>query len=202
MAIAIYVRQSVNRKNSISIETQISLCKAKCSRREKIVVYEDKGFSGKDMRRPAFQNMMRDIENKKIKKIIVYRLDRLSRNVEDFNWICNNLAYYKVSLCSVSERLDIILPVEKVMIYRAAIFAQLECEIISKRVTDNYYERAKRGSWLGGPASAQVIGKRKASNRKYRKLEEYTIVLTNFAGVISSEVWLACQNKLKRNSRK
>ena len=308
MATAIYARQSLDKKDSISIEAQVNWCKEKCDGSEKIVVYKDKGFSGKNTERPDFQRMMHDIENKKIEKVMVYRLDRLSRSIVDFGQMWEILEKNKVSFCSVSEEFDTSKPMGKAMIYIIMIFAQLERETISERVKDNYYERAKKGSWLGGPApygfekdkivgkdgrnvpslrateqmeivkwifeeyakeetslgsiakeltergipcarrqswdnvsvarilhsplyakadvdmyvyfkergitnfsneleefdgttSAQVFGKRKASDRKYTSLKEHTVALTNFEGAISSKLWLECQDKLNRNQQ-
>ena len=76
---AIYARQSVDKKESLSIEGQIELCKKECKNREDVFIYKDKGYSGKNTKRPGFKEMMEDVTQGKIEKIIVYRLDRLSR---------------------------------------------------------------------------------------------------------------------------
>ena len=77
---AIYTRQSVDRIDSISVESQVEFCKREVIG-ENIKVYTDKGYSGKNTDRPAFQEMMADIEAGKIRRVIVYRLDRISRSV-------------------------------------------------------------------------------------------------------------------------
>ena len=87
MTIAIYARQSVFKEDSLSIDTQIETCRAEVERREKgadIKVYEDRGYSGKNTARPQLKNLMEEIENNRIDKVIVYKLDRISRNVVDF----------------------------------------------------------------------------------------------------------------------
>ena len=71
---AIYARQSVDKADSLSIQGQIDLCRPKCGREPRI--YQDKGYSGKNTNRPAFQRMMEDVEQGLIQKIAVYRLDR------------------------------------------------------------------------------------------------------------------------------
>lgn len=65
---AIYARQSVDKRDSVSIEAQIDDCKVKCS--EKIRVYKDKGYSGKNIERPDLQRLMDDIEAGIIKKLL------------------------------------------------------------------------------------------------------------------------------------
>ena len=80
---AIYARQSVDRIDSISVESQIEFCKKEMTG-ESYKVYTDKGYSGKNIDRPAFQELLRDIEAGKVNRVIVYRLDRISRSVLDF----------------------------------------------------------------------------------------------------------------------
>ena len=74
---AVYARQSVEKKNSISIEGQIELCRKASS--GNLSVYQDRGYSGKNTERPDFQRLLRDIQAGKISKVYVYRLDRFSR---------------------------------------------------------------------------------------------------------------------------
>ena len=80
---AIYARQSVDRIDSISVESQVEFCKKEVIGQE-LKVYTDKGYSGKNIDRPAFQALIRDIEAGKVRRVIVYRLDRISRSVLDF----------------------------------------------------------------------------------------------------------------------
>ena len=83
----IYARQSVDKKDSISVETQIELCRGRCQG-DDIKIYTDRGFSGRNLKRPAYIAMMKDISQKTIDRVIVYRLDRLSRSVSDFSRMC------------------------------------------------------------------------------------------------------------------
>lgn len=152
MAVAIYGRQSIDKKDSISIEAQINLCKKECGEGNKFMVYTDKGYSGKNTDRPQFIKMMQDIKTGLIDRVIVYRLDRLSRSITDFGHMWEELNRYHVSFTSVSEKFDTDTPTGRAMIYIIMVFAQLERETIAERVKDNYYERARYGTWLGGPA--------------------------------------------------
>lgn len=80
---AIYARQSVDKKDSVSIEAQIEKCKRECGK--DFLEYKDKGFSGKNTLRPDLTKLMKDIEAGIVKKVIVYKLDRISRNIKDFH---------------------------------------------------------------------------------------------------------------------
>lgn len=81
--IAIYARQSIDEKDSISIEGQIELCRHECSGC-KPKAFHDKAYLGKNTDRQAFQRMMAAVKRREINKIIVYRLDRISRSITDF----------------------------------------------------------------------------------------------------------------------
>ncbi len=162
---AIYVRQSVNKKDSISIESQIEKCLIETQGEYKI--YQDKGFSAKTINRPGFLKMMEDVEQKKIDKIVVYRLDRFSRSITDFSKIWDILSQYHVDFISVNEKFDTASPMGRAMLHIIMIFAQLERETIAERVKDNYYMRAKNGAWAGGPAPFGFsIEKKMMSNKK------------------------------------
>ena len=80
---AIYARQSVDKKDSISIESQIEFCKYEL-KGGNCKEYTDKGYSGKNTDRPKFQELVRDIKRGLIAKVIVYKLDRISRSILDF----------------------------------------------------------------------------------------------------------------------
>ena len=83
--IAIYARQSVNKMDSISIETQIEDCQKEVGKLDRVKIYSDKGFSGKNIERPEFQKLLEDIRKGEISKVICYKLDRVSRSVLDFS---------------------------------------------------------------------------------------------------------------------
>ena len=80
---AIYARQSVDKKDSISIESQIEFCKYEL-KGGNCKEYTDKGYSGKNTDRPKFQELVRDIKRGLIAKVVVYKLDRISRSILDF----------------------------------------------------------------------------------------------------------------------
>ena len=147
---AIYARQSVDKADSLSIQGQIDLCRQKAGAEFRI--YQDKGYSGKNTNRPAFQRMMEDVEKGLVQKIIVYRLDRFSRSIADFGRLWEILKRHNVEFVSINETFDTSTPMGRAMLNIIMVFAQLERETTAERVRDNYYQRAKLGSWPGGPA--------------------------------------------------
>ena len=136
---AIYARQSVEKKDSISVETQIRMCRSRCRDDEKTAVYIDRGFSGKNLKRPGYLRMIHDLNAGKIRRVIVYRLDRLSRSVSDFSAMWQIFEQHGVEFSSISEQFDTSTPIGKAMVYIIMTFAQLERETIAERITDNYY---------------------------------------------------------------
>lgn len=152
MTTAIYARQSINKKDSISIETQIDICKKEIYDNSNIKIYTDKGFSGKNTSRPDFQQLIADVRKGQIQRIVVYRLDRISRSVVDFANIIDVLNEHNVDFISANEKFDTSSPIGKAMLYIVMVFAQLERETIAERIRDNYYQRGTDGVWLGGQA--------------------------------------------------
>ncbi len=150
--VAIYARQSVDKKDSISIETQIEKCKSEVQENEQIKLYIDKGYSGKNTDRPNYKKMINDIEQGLISKIIVYKLDRISRAIIDFSVMLNMFEKFNVKFVSCNEKFDTSTPMGRAMVNIVMVFAQLERETIQQRIKDNYYERGKKGYYLGGVA--------------------------------------------------
>lgn len=151
--VAIYTRQSVERADSISVEQQAAFCRDALTASELAGcrVYTDKGYSGKNIERPALQRLLADAENGLVDKILVYRLDRISRSVHDFTGLCGRLSARGVHFQSVTEGITLDdSPAGTVMAQIMMVFAQFERETIQRRVTDNYFARAKTGMYLGG----------------------------------------------------
>lgn len=147
---AIYARQSVEKKDSLSIEGQIELCRKYAEGEPE--VFQDKGFSGKNTNRPAFQELMGKVELGEIQKIYVYRLDRFSRSIADFSRVWELLERHQVAFVSVTEQFDTSSPMGRAMLNIVMTFAQLERETTAERVKDNYRHRFRLGAWPGGPA--------------------------------------------------
>lgn len=146
---AIYARQSVDRADSISIESQIEFCEYEM-RGENYKLYTDKGYSGKNTDRPAFLEMMNDIESGLISRVVVYKLDRISRSILDFSTMMERFGKYKVEFVSSTEKFDTSSPMGRAMLNICIVFAQLERETIQKRVADAYFSRSQKSLYMGG----------------------------------------------------
>lgn len=153
MAIAIYSRKSIEKENSISCETQIDYCKAMIKpdeRSEKVLTFVDNGFSGGNVNRDGFQEMMKKIEQGKISKVVVYRLDRISRSLADFVHILDTFKQYGVEFVSTQEAFDTSSPYGELIVKILAVFAEFERQSIIQRVTQAYEHRSEMGFYMGG----------------------------------------------------
>lgn len=150
--VAIYCRQSVDKVDSISIKCQIDKCKTLIMPDESFEVYSDKGYSGSNTNRPDFQRLMSDVERGAVSRVIVYRIDRISRSVLDFANIHKQLKKNYVEFVSATEQFDTSTPMGKAMLDIIMVFAELERSTIQLRINDNFYERAKKGLFLAGVA--------------------------------------------------
>lgn len=146
---ALYGRQSIEKQDSISVESQLEYCRYE-THGDPYIKYADRGFSGKNTNRPDFERMMNDIQAGKIKRVIVYKLDRISRSILDFANMMETFQKYNVEFVSSTEKFDTSTPIGRAMLNICIVFAQLERETIQKRVTDAYYARSKRGFYMGG----------------------------------------------------
>ena len=154
--IAIYSRKSRYTGKGESIGNQIDLCREYIrthygdAAAEHAVVFEDEGFSGGNLNRPDFKKMMTAAKERKIRAIVVYRLDRISRNISDFSSLIEELGRLGIDFVSIRESFDTSSPMGRAMMYIASVFSQLERETIAERIRDNMHELAKTGRWLGG----------------------------------------------------
>jgi len=146
---AIYCRQSVDRVDSISIESQIEYCQYE-TRGGKYKAFTDKGYSGKNVDRPEFQNMMEAIRRGEVNRVIVYKLDRISRSVMDFMNLFTEFQQYGVEFVSCTEKFDTSSPMGRAMLKIIVVFAELERETIQQRVMDAYMSRSRKGFYMGG----------------------------------------------------
>lgn len=146
---ALYARQSIDKPDSISVESQLDACRYEAGKHEHRV-YVDKGFSGKNTNRPAFARMLADIRAGQIRAVVVYKLDRVSRSVLDFGKMMEEFERYQVAFISATEKFDTQTPMGRAMLNIAMVFAQLERETIQKRVADSYASRSRHGFYMGG----------------------------------------------------
>ena len=155
MKVALYPRVSTQEQaaHGSSISEQTERMKSYCSAMgwEVYKVYTDAGFSGSNMNRPALQELLRAVSNHEVDKVLVYKLDRLSRSQRDtLELIEDHFLKNGVDFVSMSENFDTGTPLGRAMIGILAVFAQLEREQIKERMMMGKEARAKKGKYAGG----------------------------------------------------
>jgi site-specific DNA recombinase len=112
--------------------------------------YDDGGFSGGNMERPALKRLLADVEAGKVDCIIVYKVDRLSRSLLDFAKMVEAFDRHHVSFVSVTQLINTSTSMGRLMLNVLLSFAQFEREIISERTRDKIAAARRRGKWSGG----------------------------------------------------
>lgn len=112
--------------------------------------YTDKDYSGKDMNRPEFKRLCRDVKAGKVNAVIVTELSRLSRSVKDFCQFWDFLKRHRATFYSLKESFDTSTPMGELMVVQAISFAQFERETIVSRIKEGAKARAERGLTNGG----------------------------------------------------
>ncbi len=152
----IYSRKSKFTGKGESVENQIEMCRNYIAAHfgetaaQRVRVFEDEGFSGGNLQRPQFRKMMQEAKKTPFAAVVVYRLDRISRNIGDFAGLIQELGERNIGFISIKEQFDTASPMGRAMMYIASVFSQLERETIAERIRDNMHELAKTGRWLGG----------------------------------------------------
>lgn len=152
---ALYVRVSTDfqYEEGYSLEAQIKKLKQWCELKDynNYQVYQDGGWSGSNIHRPAMEKMILDIKQGHIKRVVVYKLDRLSRSQKDTLFLLEEVFIPNdIEFISINENFDTSSPYGKAMIGILSVFAQLERENIRERTRMGMYERVKDGWWPGG----------------------------------------------------
>lgn len=155
MNVALYVRVSSQEQAkegySVGEQTERLQKYADAMRWNVYKIYTDPGFTGSNMNRPALQTMIRDIKAGRIQKVVVYKLDRLSRSQRDTLELIEDIFLANdCDFVSMNENFDTSTPFGRAMIGILSVFAQLEREQIKERMTMGRVARAKEGKWSGG----------------------------------------------------
>jgi site-specific DNA recombinase len=112
--------------------------------------YDDGGFSGGTMERPALKQLLSDVQSEKIDTIVVYKVDRLTRSLADFAKIIDILDSREVSFVSVTQHFNTTTSMGRLTLNVLLSFAQFEREITGERIRDKIAASKKKGMWMGG----------------------------------------------------
>lgn len=112
--------------------------------------YDDGGFSGATLERPALKRLLADIEAGKVDVVVVYKIDRLSRSLMDFAKLVEAFDRSKVTFVSVTQAFNTTTSMGRLTLNILLSFAQFEREVIGERIRDKFAASRKKGMWMGG----------------------------------------------------
>ncbi|QUH21115.1 recombinase family protein [Alkaliphilus sp. B6464] len=112
-------------------------------------IFEDAGYSAKNTDRPKYQEMMSRIKNREFTHLLVWKIDRISRNLRDFSEMYDDLRDYGVTFVSKNEQFDTSSAMGEAMLKIILVFAELERKITAERVYSIMLSRAQKGQWNG-----------------------------------------------------
>src|SRR6516165_6214796 len=113
-------------------------------------LYDDGGFSGGTLERPALRRLLDDIEVGQIDVIVVYKVDRLTRALSDFAKLVEIFERHRVSFVSITQQFNTTTSMGRLTLNVLLSFAQFEREVIGERVRDKIAASKKKGMWMGG----------------------------------------------------
>ncbi len=129
-------------------------------------LYDDGGFSGGTLERPALKRLMGDIEDGHIDVVVVYKIDRLSRSLMDFAKLVEVFDRHAVTFVSVTQQFNTTTSMGRLTLNILLSFAQFEREVIGERIRDKFAASRKKGMWMGGnpPLGYDVADRRLVVN--------------------------------------
>ena len=129
--------------------------------------YDDGGFSGGTMERPALKQLLNDILARKIDTVVVYKVDRLTRSLMDFSKIIEVFDSHGVSFVSVTQQFNTTTSMGRLTLNVLLSFAQFEREVTGERIRDKIAASKKKGMWMGGvvPQGYDCVDHRLIVNR-------------------------------------
>ena len=188
---AIYTRKSTEEgldQEFNSLDAQREACEAyiKSQKAEGWVevktLYDDGGFTGANLERPALQKLLADIKQRKIDVIVVYKIDRLTRALMDFAKLVNVFDEYGVTFVSVTQAFNTTTSMGRLTLNVLLSFAQFEREVIAERVRDKIAASKQKGMWMGGTVP---LGYRLDKRKLYPEEFEVPLVKQVFDGYLS-----------------
>ncbi|MBP3923967.1 recombinase family protein [bacterium] len=156
---AIYTRKSTEEgleQDFNSLDAQREACEAyiKSQMHEGWILsekqYNDGGYSGGTMERPAFKELLKDIENDEVDIVVVYKVDRLTRSLMDFSKIIDVFDKHNASFVSITQHFNTTTSMGRLTLNILLSFAQFEREVTGERIRDKFEASRKKGLWLSG----------------------------------------------------
>jgi DNA invertase Pin-like site-specific DNA recombinase len=161
--------------NSLDAQREAALSYIQSQKHEGWILvgrYDDGGFSGGSMERPALQRLLRDVESGRIDVIVVYKVDRLSRSLTDFARIVEVFEKNKASFVSITQQFNTTTSMGRLTLNILLSFAQFEREVIGERIRDKFAASRRKGMWMGGtpPLGYDVLDGKLVVNEREAEL--------------------------------
>ncbi len=181
---AIYTRKSTEEgleQEFNSLQAQREACEAyiKSQKHEHWQLlsaeYDDGGYSGGNMERPALKRLLLDVQNGLIDIIVVYKIDRLTRSLMDFSKIVEVLDKHNASFVSITQHFNTTTSMGRLTLNMLLSFAQFEREVTGERIRDKISASKKKGMWMGGKPPLGYYRK----DKKIYPDEEKSILINN-----------------------
>jgi site-specific DNA recombinase len=158
--------------------------------------YDDGGFSGGSMERPALQKLLADIQERRIDIVVVYKVDRLTRSLTDFARLVELFAKHGVSFVSVTQSFNTTTSMGRLTLNVLLSFAQFEREVTGERIRDKIAASKKKGIWVGGVVP---LGYQLKDRKLLVDVEEAKIVRLVFERYLALGSLPALQRELKEH---
>ena len=181
---AIYTRKSTEEgleQEFNSLQAQREACEAyiKSQKHEHWQLlpteYDDGGYSGGNMERPALKRLLTDVQNGLVDIIVVYKIDRLTRSLMDFSKIVEVLDKHNASFVSITQHFNTTTSMGRLTLNMLLSFAQFEREVTGERIRDKISASKKKGMWMGGKPPLGYYRK----DKKIYPDEEKSILINN-----------------------
>ena len=172
---AIYTRKSTEEgleQDFNSLHAQREACeafiKSQAGEGWKLIktAYDDGGYSGGTMERPALQRLLADIRAGLIDVVVVYKVDRLTRSLADFAKMVELFDAQRVSFVAVTQQFNTTTSMGRLTLNVLLSFAQFEREVIGERIRDKIAASKRKGMWVGGGAPDGIRGARAQARRQ------------------------------------
>jgi site-specific DNA recombinase len=202
---AVYTRKSTSaglEQDFNSLDAQRDSCVGYIQRQQGWTLvnehYDDGGFTGANIERPAFQRLLADIEAGKIDVVVVYKVDRLSRSLLDFAKVMERFSNSGASFVSVTQNFSTADAMGRLTLNMLMSFAEFEREMIAERTRDKIAGARRKGKWTGGPVPLgySVVEKRLVVDEL-----EAVLVREIFALYLEQRSALAVARLLKERQR-
>jgi site-specific DNA recombinase len=208
---AVYTRKSSEEgleQSFNSLDAQREACEAFiCSQRQEgwrvlPARYDDGGYSGGNMERPALQRLLEHVEANRVNVIVVYKVDRLTRSLADFAKIVEALDARGVSFVSVTQQFNTTSSMGRLTLNVLLSFAQFEREVTSERIRDKIAASKKKGIWMGGPVPLgyDLQSRKLVPNHKEATLVRKIFTLYLKVGCVSKLAIQLRREKIKSKS--